>query len=113
MTARGDTTTPALLALLPLPDLNTVSEPQFKGIACVWGGEPVDTATAVDLGQRRIHGPVGTITASPRACRSCTGKAVCEFQSLGHGMDCELCTERTAECAIGSALIRLRKELRR
>ncbi len=102
-----------LLALLPLPDLGTVSDPQFKGTACVWGGEPVDTATAIDLGQRRIRCADGHITASPRACRSCTAKAVCRFQAFEHAFDCELCTEHWDKCEIGRALVRLRRELRR
>ena len=42
----------AMLALLPLPDLDGLSEQQVRGAACVWTGVVLTPATAVDLGRR-------------------------------------------------------------
>lgn len=111
MALRSDITAlaPDVLTLLPLPDLADLPEPQFRGTACVWGGGPVDTVTAVDLGQRRIDCADGYITASPRACRRCAGEKA--YGALfDHAPSCEQCVDNAAECEIGRALNRLVRE---
>ena len=110
MGLRTDTNNPDVLALLPLPDLGDVSDAQFRGVACVWGGEPVNTDTAVDLGQRRIKCSDGHLTASPRACLQCTARKVYRVLYFRHAPTCELCVENAADCEIGSALVRLLRD---
>ena len=114
MALRGTASSPPMdvLALLPLPDLDDLPERQFAGTACVWCGQPVATPTAIDLGQRRITGSDGHITASPRACRRCTGTQAYRVL-LDHAACCELCVENAADCDTGRALNRLVREGRR
>ncbi|MGW4505667.1 hypothetical protein ACWENO_13610 [Streptomyces sp. NPDC004436] len=52
-----------------LPPVGTLTEDQVRGAACVWCGAPLDSTTAVDLGERPAR--IGDLAVRwfPRACR--------------------------------------------
>ncbi len=95
-----------------LPTLAALSGPQVRGKACVWCAVILATATAVDLGTRRIPVPGGHLTAYPRACRTCmrahaikteaAHKAACE--------DCATSVDAADACDTAQALHRLAQE---
>ncbi|MFJ4686004.1 DUF6415 family natural product biosynthesis protein [Streptomyces sp. NPDC088789] len=94
---------PAVVELLPLPSLATLTSDQARGAVCVWDGdeEPLAGDCAVDLGER-----VTGVHWFPRACRTHTGDRA-HRALLDHVPACEECTERKAMCDIGRALYRL------
>ncbi|MGW2210104.1 hypothetical protein [Streptomyces sp. NPDC001781] len=97
--------TPDLLALLPLPDLATLTPGQAAGRACVWGGGPLQLASAVDLGEVMHEG----VHVFPQACWPCVAERA--FLALApHSINCEPChdSERWKDCPIGGGLHRLR-----
>lgn len=62
-------------AVLPVPSPRYLQPGQIRGTACVWGGEPLDDDSAIELGWRvagfrGVGGPW-----LPRACTSCVGDA--------------------------------------
>lgn len=93
--------------LLPVPDLARVSDPQFRGAACVWCGVILAPATAVDLGERRIRRLDRHATVRPRGCRLCVAEHLPAVQQ-GHAGTCEACVDNPAGgCEIGGGLRRL------
>ncbi|MGW7260799.1 hypothetical protein [Streptomyces sp. NPDC054834] len=98
----------ALLPLIPMPPLEVLPDARARGVACVWGGEPLSTATAVDLGEREGDG----VHWFPRACRRCTLRAVRAAQN-SHPGGCEQCVDDPALCETPRALRALVLELRR
>ncbi len=106
MTARGDTTTPDVLALLPLPDPAHLTEQQVCGRACLWCKTRLSGDSAIDLGERteKVFG-----CWFPRTCRTCAGVKAHDALSA-HAAFCELCIENAAECGIGRALTHLVQE---
>lgn len=108
-----ETASASALDILPLPEFNSLTQQQVRGIACVWDGVPLSTATAVDLGERRIR-YFGTRTSwFPRACHSCASTRA--YQALlDHSVQCPLCPseETAAQCAVGQGLYRLHRECR-
>ncbi|KND26202.1 hypothetical protein [Streptomyces acidiscabies] len=90
------------LALLHLPPLDGLSQAQARGAACVWCGIRLDTATAVDLGERR-HDHYSTF---PRACRPCA-RTVADRTLRGHAGLCEQCVDDAARCRTATALRQL------
>ncbi|WP_338683988.1 hypothetical protein QD712_25965 [Streptomyces acidiscabies] len=86
------------LALLDLP-LDDLAPPQARGVACVWCGIQITTATAVDLGEQR-HGHYSTF---PRACHPCTHEAAAQTLRAHAGM-CEQCVDDSTRCETATAL---------
>ncbi|MEU3031525.1 hypothetical protein ACPCBC_04765 [Streptomyces incarnatus] len=108
------TATKAPLALLRLPDYNTLATWQVRGLACVWGGEDLANMRSVDLGKHAIHRTGTRASWSPRACYGCTARGAYRAL-LDHSVQCPLCaSEETApQCLIGQGLSRLYRECRR
>ncbi|MBL1108505.1 hypothetical protein JK361_28625 [Streptomyces sp. 5-8] len=97
-----------LLPSLQFPDLGTLPDERGRGAACLWGGEPLSIATALDLGE---HPHEGT-TLFLRGCRVCTLRAALAAHKAHPGM-CEQCTDDPSICEIRRGLRRLALELRR
>ncbi|AYN43432.1 hypothetical protein D9753_02310 [Streptomyces dangxiongensis] len=106
MATRHDTV--ALLAHIPLPPLDLLSDARARGAQCIWGGEPLTTATAIDLGERVTN----DAHWFPRACLRCTRSAVRAARN-SHPGQCEQCVDGTALCETRHALHDLLLELRR
>lgn len=99
----------AVADLLPLPDLDGLTDQQTRGATCVWDGTPLTATTAIDLGER--HADDGT-SWFPRACRPCTlPRAMSALQA--HAGMCEPCVDDHTQCPTGLALVRLVREARR
>ena len=90
-------------ALLLVPDLARVSDPQFRGAACVWCAVVLSPATAVGLGERRIRRLDGHLTIHPRGCRTCVAEHLPAVQQ-GHASVCEQCVDAPNVCATARAL---------
>ncbi|MFG2638557.1 hypothetical protein ACGFX8_33015 [Streptomyces sp. NPDC048362] len=109
----SETEAPAnALAALPLPEVNSLSQGQVRGIACVWDGVPLRTATAVDLGERRVRWSGTRTSWFPRACRPCAERQALAAV-LEHGQVCEQCTDDHTRCETGLTLVRAVREARR
>ncbi|MEV8396289.1 hypothetical protein ACFVAF_34510 [Streptomyces sp. NPDC057596] len=102
----------AALALLALPDLDTVTDGQARGANCVWcKAGPLTAETAIDLGQQKS--PAGE-TRFPRSCRSCIRtRAYRALLDHVHPGPCKPCEDSAPGCEIGRALNRLVREGRR
>lgn len=98
-----------VLLLLPLPPLDGLPDARARGAECVWGGEPLSTATAMDLGER--PSPAGT-TLFLRGCRQCTLQAVLRTH-YNHPGTCEQCADGLIICETLRGLRALALELRR
>jgi hypothetical protein len=96
-----------VLALLPLPDPDTLSADQTRGALCVWGGEPLNTGTAVDLGERVEQG----VRLFLRACPGCAVRAALRAIHK-HAPLCEQCVDDSTQCPPGLGLLRLLREAR-
>ncbi|MEU9670427.1 hypothetical protein AB0E25_33605 [Streptomyces bobili] len=88
-----------VLAALPVPA--DLSDAQRDGHICVWGGESLTPATAIDLGPRRVDGEM----ASPRACKADVSRAAQEAL-YAHVKDIERCTG-TETCGTCRGLYRV------
>lgn len=109
-----ETVSASALTSVPLPEFNSLSQAQVRGIACVWDGVPLSTATAVDLGERKVRHFGGLQTSwFPRGCLSCTaGRAYRAL--LDHSALCLLCAPDTpSQCDVGQGLYRLYQDSRR
>lgn len=104
--------TPDALALLPIPALNGLSQEQVRGAACVWCDTGLDTATAVDLGERRHKRLDGRYSTFPRACPACAREAAIRVLRLHRGA-CEQCTDDATVCDVRAALEQLAREVGR
>lgn len=93
-------------ALLPLPEMAALSDPQVRGAACAWCAVILAPATAVDLGPRRIRLLDKHITVRPRGCRMCVAERVPAVLA-GHVGMCGQCVDNLADCEVGSGLRRL------
>lgn len=100
-----------LLALLTLPDLDSLSEQQVRGAACVWDGIVLTAETAVDLGTRTAARAGQDVPWFPRACRGCVHTAA-RLQFVTHIPCCEQCADEVSECELGFGLLRLTKVYR-
>ncbi|MEX3100136.1 MULTISPECIES: hypothetical protein [unclassified Streptomyces] len=96
------------LTLLALPDLNDLPQPETRGVACVWCGIQITTATAVDLGERR-HSHYSTF---PRACHLCVHGVATQALRSHAGM-CEQCVDDNTRCETATALWCLIRDTRR
>ncbi|MEV7140784.1 hypothetical protein [Streptomyces tauricus] len=111
-TTQGTSAPTAALALLVFPGLADLSEQQVRGTACVWSGTPISTATAVDLGERKIRLLDGAISMFPRGCHGCTAEAA-RTALLAHAPVCEQCVDDADRCDTGRALRQIVRECRR
>ncbi|MEU0739135.1 hypothetical protein [Streptomyces sp. NPDC006134] len=99
---------PEVLALLVLPDFDTLTSDQVRGAVCVWGTERLTTETSVDLGEQT--GEAGHWW--PRACHQHAG--VRAYLALyAHVALCEPCVDDVGQCETGRALSRLIRRYRR
>jgi hypothetical protein len=98
-----------LLPLIPLPPLEVLSDARARGAECVWGGEPLSTATAIDLGEREETDGGHWF---PRACRPCARRAVLVARNEHPGL-CEQCADDSIICKTLRSLRALALELRR
>ncbi len=108
-TSRDPSPTLNMLALLPLPDTLTLSEPQICGRECVWCTAPLSGDTAIDLGERTDDAHGSSARWFPRACHDCRHHvADAAYKSLReHTAECELCVENVADCETGGGLNRV------
>lgn len=102
---------PALELLAP-PSLDGLSEQQVRGITCVWGGETLSAATAVDLGVREGRRVGQPFSWYPRACRDCVQREALRTLHV-HAPTCTQCVHDAARCETGVALRRLMRHYRR
>lgn len=93
----------AALALLELPDVDTLSDEQRRGAICVWGRRQLTAESAIDLGERQLAD--GRFWF-PRADRHCVHRAAMLALQL-HSQACEQCTDDYRGCADGYGLVRL------
>jgi hypothetical protein len=92
--------------LLGLPEPGDLSAAQLCGEICIWGGESLSAATAVDLGPRTTVLPGGQrIQWFPRCCVSCIQAA-----DRSHNGMCETCVETPGACETAAALRQLVRE---
>ncbi|MER6530654.1 hypothetical protein [Streptomyces sp. NPDC001508] len=101
---------PEVLAVLALPDLDSLDEDRTAGRVCIWCGGPLTIETAVDLGEQKADAG----TCFPRACRKCVADRA-HRGLFAHAPLCDLCeTEATAaNCTVGRSLYRLVRDNRR
>ncbi|MEU2931050.1 hypothetical protein ABZ636_39580 [Streptomyces sp. NPDC007251] len=97
-----------LAPLILLPPLDDLPDARARGAECVWCGGTLNTATAIDLGERDTDGKHWF----PRACRPCTRRTVLAARN-GHPGRCEQCTDDATLCETRRALHTLTLELRR
>lgn len=95
----------AALALLPLPNVSTLSGLQTEGTICVWCGASLVPYTARDLGIR--PGPNG-VTIFPRGCGTCVGAKAADVYKI-HVSACGSCL-RNRPCPERTGLRRLASE---
>jgi len=99
-------------ALLPLPSLDTLTDQQVRGTACVWDGIPLANGVAVDLESREATRAGQPFSWFPRGCRKCVHDQAYRTL-LDHAPSCEQCVDDAAQCGVGLALRRLMREYRR
>ncbi|MFC9949181.1 hypothetical protein ACFVIN_01210 [Streptomyces prasinus] len=97
-----------VLAALPLPPLDGLSEAQVRGATCVWDGVALTSLTAVDLGPRPKRRPGGTYQWFPRGCRRCVGRRAYRYL-FDHAPGCEHC-QKSPTCPIAVEVHRLIRE---
>lgn len=102
-TTQGSDVPTSALALLPLPEPDTLDEPQLCGRACCWCSKPLSNDTAIDLGQRTSDTHGGTASWFPRTCRGCMGPHV-QQTAEHHARICEQCVDDVAVCTMARAL---------
>ncbi|GHA14735.1 hypothetical protein ACFOOM_10950 [Streptomyces echinoruber] len=105
-----ETPPPDVLAVLTLPSLDRLTEEQVRGGCCVWGGEPLSTATAVDLGPRTGRRLGQPFQWFPRADRRCLARAAQQALYDHHVPRCAGCETVRGGCAVHRALCRLVRE---
>lgn len=99
----------AVAELLPLPDLDGLTDQQTRGATCVWDSTPLTATTAIDLGEQQAADGTHWF---PRACRPCTlPRAMRALQE--HCGLCEQCVDDHTKCPTGLGLVRLVREARR
>lgn len=80
------------LALLPLPEPETLTEPQLCGRACVWCWRPLSNDSAIDLGERTACAHGTAASWFPRACLDCMQPHVVRTADY-HARTCEQCVD--------------------
>lgn len=107
----SSTATRSTLDLLDLPGLDGLSEQQIRGTACIWGGETLTTAAAVDLGERVTQRGGQSLRWFPRACRRDVQTAALKALHE-HAPDCEQCATDGMRCDTGRTLNRIARRYR-
>lgn len=106
MPGNDPSTTVAPVALLEVPGLDGLTEPQLRGASCIWCDTPLTTEAAIDLGERRHRRLDGHYSTFPRGCRRCTAEHA--LQTLyDHAGSCEQCVDSAERCQTGIELRRL------
>ncbi|MEU0740211.1 hypothetical protein [Streptomyces sp. NPDC006134] len=100
---------PEVLALLALPDVDTLTPDQARGAVCAWCPTRLLAETAVDLGE---HTDPEAGRWWPRACGPCVGRRA-HHALYAHVALCEPCVDDVARCEIGRTLSRLVRRYRR
>ncbi|MFF8910151.1 hypothetical protein [Streptomyces olivaceoviridis] len=100
------------LASLPLPEFHTLSQDQVRGATCVWDGVGLNSATAIDLGERKLKRVAGRVSWFPRACRRCALEQAMNAL-VAHSQSCEQCADDHNLCSEGRGLVRTVREARR
>jgi hypothetical protein len=104
------------LALLPLPDLDGLTDEQARGAVCVWDATepPLTGDVAVDLGEHMspLEGTISPMRWFPRACHRHVHDAA-YAALMDHAPRCEQCVDEAAGCDMAVALRRLMREHRR
>lgn len=101
----------AVAILLPVPELDGLTDQQRRGAACVWDDRhsPLTATTAIDLGE---HSDAEDTTCFLRACKLCTQRrALTALQE--HSGECEPCVIDYTHCPTGLGLVRLVRDTRR
>jgi len=111
MPPESTSTTDSPLSLLPLPALDGLSQEQVRGAACVWCTAVLNTATAVDLGERRHRRLDGHYSTFPRSCRRCAAEAAVRALR-DHAGQCEQCVDDATLCETRTTLEKLAREAR-
>lgn len=93
---------PEVLALLVLPDIDTLSMDRVRGATCLWCPKHLTADTVVDLGEQSDEAGRWW----PRACGPCVGRRAhaALYQHVGR---CEPCVDDVGQCQTGRALSRL------
>lgn len=108
----SDTASVSPLDLLPLPEFNSLSQAQTRGITCVFDGVALSPATAVDLGARSFRRLGEQVSWFPRACRPCALRQAMDAL-VDHSQSCEQCVDDHNLCPTGLAWVRAVREARR
>lgn len=100
------------LTYVPLPEFDTLSQAQVRGITCVHCGVALSPATAVDLGERKFRRPGDNVSWYPRSCQHCSmEQSMVALQE--HSGSCEQCADDFTQCETGRGLVRAVRESRR
>ncbi|WP_416976590.1 hypothetical protein [Streptomyces sp. T028] len=104
MSITADGVTAEVLAALPIPDLDRLSEQQLDGHVCLWGGETLTVQTAVTVGECEHDGRRVFL----RGCRTHVGRNAMGalFDHCTGDKPCTTC-KASPECVTGQALNRL------
>ncbi|MEV0691763.1 hypothetical protein [Streptomyces sp. NPDC050388] len=97
-----------VLAALPLPALDGLTEAQVRGVTCVWDGIFLTPATAISLGPRKKKWLDGTYDWFPRGCKRCVGRRAYRLL-FDHAPACERC-QKTSTCPVAVEVHRLIRE---
>jgi hypothetical protein len=113
MQAETHTSQASVLGLLAIPGIAGLSEHQVRGMACVWDGITLTSATAVDLGVHSASRAGEPVSWYPRACRGCVALQA-HRALLTHATTCTECAsaETAGSCELGRGLYRLVREYR-
>ncbi|MFF1711493.1 hypothetical protein [Streptomyces sp. NPDC058268] len=95
-----------------LPSVETLSEPQASGRACVWCAVALSNTTAANFGERAVDAHGSSAHWFPSGCRPCVLLHVYRAQ-LDHTQTCEQCADEPARCRTGTALRQILKAARR
>ena len=97
---------PDLLQILALPSLDDLTDDQTRGATCVWGGEELTTAIAVDLGWQMtpLQGSTSPMRWSPRACPKCTLERARRALFAHSGTSCRDCADTDGACSVARGL---------
>ncbi|MEU1022744.1 hypothetical protein ABZ366_11770 [Streptomyces sp. NPDC005904] len=95
-----------------MPDRAELAEDQVCGRRCVWCAAGLNTAVALDLGERREVSAHGSVSSwFPRSCRPCARGHVYRTL-LDHTQSCEQCADDLTRCPGGKALRAAMRTLR-
>lgn len=106
-----DTTEQTASDKLELPVLDTLTEQQVRGTACVWDGVPLGGIRAFDLGPREGKRLGTPFSWFPRGCPTCTMSQAQRALQV-HAPTCDECKGDDAPCEIGRGLYRLMRGAR-